>query len=94
MYYGRHNLQHAASTQAQKEKTLFCAFEPDHYVNKLQSYLTLARARFYKGRLSRKVGLAAFRYLLYDASLDAQGSVLKKKMKLHETAGNEKIKQE
>ena len=51
MYYGHHNLQHAAST-AQKEKTLFCAFEPDHYDNKLQSYLTLARACFYKGRLS------------------------------------------
>ena len=50
---------------------------------------------FIKGaRLSSKVGLAAFRYLLYDASLDAHGSVLKKKMKLHETAGNEKIKQE
>ena len=77
-----------------KKKTLFCAFEPDHYDNKLQSYLTLARACFYKGRLSSKVGLAAFRYLLYDASLDAHGSVLKKKMKLHETAGNEKIKQE
>ena len=94
MYYGHHNLQHAASTQAQKEKTLFCAFEPDHYDNKLQSYLTLARACLYKGRLSSKVGFAAFRYLLYDASLDAHGSVLKKKMKLHETAGNEKIKQE
>ena len=37
---------------------------------------------------------AAFRYLLYDASLDAHGSVQKKKMKLHETAGNENIKQE
>ena len=33
--------------------------------------------------------LAAFRYLLYDASLDAHESVQKKKMKLHETAGNE-----
>ena len=37
---------------------------------------------------------AAFRYLLYDASLDAHGSVQKKKMKLPEKAGNEKIKQE
>ena len=37
---------------------------------------------------------AAFRYLLNDASLDANGSVQKKKMKLHETAGNENIKQE
>ena len=75
-------------------RLLFCAFQPDHYDNKLQSYLTLARACFYKGRLSSKVELAAFRYLLYDASLDAHGSVRKKKMKLHETAGNENIKQE
>ena len=37
---------------------------------------------------------AAFRYLLYDASLDAHGSVQKKKIKLPEKAGNEKIKQE
>ena len=40
------------------------------------------------------MGLAAFRYLLYDASLDVHGSVQKKKVKLHEIAGDEKIKQE
>ena len=76
------------------KRLLLCAFQPDHYDNKLQSYLTLARACFHKGRLSSKVSFAAFRYLLYDASLDAHGSVQKKKMKLHETAGNQNIKQE
>ena len=74
-------------------RLLFCAFQPDHYDNKLQSYLTLARACFLK-RASSKVWFAAFRYLPYAASLDAHGSVQKKKMKLHETAGNENIKQE
>ena len=85
---------HADSTQAQNSKEKNFIFQPDHYDNKLQSYLTLARACFYKGRLSSKVSVAAFRYLLYDPSLDAHGSVQKKKMKLHEIAGNEKIKQE
>ena len=75
-------------------RLLFCAFQPDHYDNKLQSYLTLARACFLKAGSPAKCGFAAFHYLPYAASLDAHGSVQKKKMKLHETAGNEKIKQE
>ena len=35
-------------------RLLFCTFQPDHYDNKLQAYLTLARACFYKGKISRK----------------------------------------
>jgi len=35
-------------------RLLFCAFQPDHYDNKLQAYPTLARACFYKGYISRK----------------------------------------
>ena len=37
-------------------RLLFCAFQPDHYDNKLQSYLTLARACFLKGGSPAKCG--------------------------------------
>ena len=89
---------HATSAQAQKEKKLymrllFYAFQPDHYDNKLQAYLTLARACFYKGKISRKSS-SLLSVISSMRSLDAHGSVQKKKMKLHEIAGNEKIKQE
>ena len=96
MYYGHLIIicNMPLARKLRKKKTLFCAFEPDHYDNKLQSYLTLARACFLKGGSPAKCGFAAFRYLPYAASLDAHGSVQKKKMKLHETAGNENIKQE
>ena len=36
-------------------RLLFCAFQPDHYDNKLQGYVTLARACFYKGRSSESL---------------------------------------
>ena len=89
---------HAASTQARKKKKLyrrlfFCAFQPDHYDNKLQAYLTLARACFYKGKISRKSS-SLLSVICSMRSLDAHGSVQKKKTKLLEIAGNEKIKQE
>ena len=67
---------------------LFCAFQPDHYDNKLQSYLTLARACFYRGKISRKTS-SLLSVICSMRSLDVRGSVQKKKMKLHETVGNE-----
>ena len=72
---------------------LFCAFQPDHYDNKLQAYVTLVRACFYKGKISRKSS-SLLSVISSMRSLDAHGSVQKKKMKLLEIAGNEKIKQE
>ena len=40
-----------ASSERKKlyRRLLFCAFQPDHYDNKLQAYVTLVRACFYKG---------------------------------------------
>ena len=72
---------------------LFCAFQPDHCDNKLQAYVTLVRACFYKGKISRKSS-SLLSVISSMRSLDAHGSVQKKKMKLLEIAGNEKIKQE
>ena len=70
-------------------RLLFCAFQSDQ----LQAYLTLARACFYKGKISRKSSwLLSVIYSM--RFLDAHGFVQKMKMKLHEIAGNEKIKQE
>ena len=67
---------------------LFSAFQPDHHDNKLQAYVTLVRACFYKGYISRKSSsLLSFIWAM--RSLDAHGSVQKKKMKLLEIAGNE-----
>ena len=63
-------------------RLLFCAFQPDHYDNKLQAYLTLARACFYKGKISRKTS-SLLSVIFSMRSLDAHGSVQKKKMKLH-----------
>ena len=74
-------------------RLLFCASQPDHYDNKLQAYVTLARASFYEGYISRKSSSLPS-VICSMRSLDAHGSVQKKKMKLHEIAGNEKIKQE
>ena len=94
-------------------RLLFCASQPDHYDNKLQAYVTLARACFYKGYYDNKLQayVTLARASFYEGyisrkssslpsvicsmrSLDAHGSVQKKKMKLLEIAGNEKIKQE
>ena len=71
----------------------FCTFQPDYYDNKLQAYLTLARACFLKGMISSKSS-SLLSVICSMRSLDAHGSVQKKKMKLLEIAGNEKIKQE
>ena len=58
-----------------------------------RNYLTLARACFYKGKISRKS--SSLLSVIYSMRfLDAHGSMQKKKMKLLEIAGNEKIKQE
>ena len=65
---------------------LFCAFQPDHYDNKLQAYVTLVRACFYKGKISRKSS-SLLSVICSMRSLDAHGFV--QKMKLHETVGNE-----
>ena len=73
-------------------RLLFCASQPDHYDNKLQAYVTLARASFYEGYISRKSSSLPS-VICSMRSLDAHGSVQKKKMKLLEIAGNE-IKQE
>ena len=86
---------HATSTQAQKEKKLyrrllFCAFQPDQ---QLQAYLTLAQSCFIKGFFSSKSS-SLLSVICSMRSLDAHGFVQKMKMKLHESAGNEKIKQE
>ena len=72
---------------------LFCAFHPDHYDNKFQAYVTLVRACFYKGKISWKSS-SLLSVICSMRSLNAHGSVQKKKMKLLEIAGNEKIKQE
>ena len=72
---------------------LLCAFQADHYDNSLQSYLTLAQPCFYKGKISRKSS-SLLSVICSMRSLDAHGSVQKKKMKLLEIAGNEIIKQE
>jgi len=87
---------HAGSTQAQKEKKLyrrlsFCTFQPDHYDNKLQAYLTLARACFYKGKISSKSS-SLLSVICSMRFLDAHESVQKKKMKLLKIAGNENQK--
>ena len=74
-------------------RLLFCPFHPDHYDNKLQGYVTLARACFYKGKISRKSS-SLLSVICSMRSIDAHRSVRKKKMKLLEIAGNEKIKQE
>ena len=62
---------------------LFCAFHSDHYDNKLQRYLTLARACFYKGKISRKS--SSLLSVICSMRSLAHGFVQKKKMKLHET---------
>ena len=73
-------------TKKLHERLLFCAFQPDHYDSKLQSYLTLTRACFIKGRSAAKcTSLLSISYSM--RSLDADESVQKKKIKLHETAG-------
>ena len=74
-------------------RLLFCASQPDHYDNKLQAHLTLARACFYKGKISSKSS-SLLSVICSMRSLYSHGSVQKKKMKLHEIAGNERIKQE
>ena len=62
---------------------LFCAFQPDHYDNKLQAYVTLVRACFYKGKISRKS--SSLLSVICSMRSLAHGFVQKKKMKLHET---------
>ena len=74
-------------------RLLFCPFQPDHYDNKLQAHLTLVQACFCKGKISNKSS-SLLSVICSMRSLDAHGSAQKKKMKLHEIAGNEKIKQE
>ena len=73
-------------------RLLFCASQPDHYDNKLQAYVTLARASFHEGYISRKSSSLPS-VICSLRSLDVHGSVQKKKMKLLEIASNE-IKQE
>ena len=51
------------------------------------------QACFYKEKISRKSS-SLLSVICSMRSLDVHGSVQKKKMKLHEIAGNEKIKQE
>ena len=48
---------------------LLCAFQPDHYDNKLQAYLTLVRACFYKGKISIKSSSLLSVILLYEIPL-------------------------
>ena len=49
-------------------RLLFCAFQPHHY-NKLQAYLTLVRACFYKGKISIKSSSLLSVILLYEIPL-------------------------
>ena len=71
-------------------RLLFCAFQADHYDNKLQAYLTLARACFYKGKISRKSSSLLSVILFYEIPWRTRIRAEEE----NEIAGNEKIKQE
>ena len=69
-------------------RLLFCAFQADD--NKLQGYLTLARACFYKGKISRKSSSLLSVILFYEIPWSTRIRAEEE----NEIAGNEKIKQE
>ena len=69
-------------------RLLFCAFQADD--NKLQAYLTLARACFYKGKISRKSNSLLSVILFYEIPWRTRIRAEEE----NEIAGNEKIKQE
>ena len=69
-------------------RLLFCAFQADD--NTLQAYLTLARACFYKGKISRKSSSLLSVILFYEIPWRTRIRAEEE----NEIAGNEKIKQE